>query len=252
MRVLSIDPATKSLAVSILDFNKEWRNDLGQIREAKQVTFHAESDLLARINILAEWVSAMDKILDTIVTLRYVNVFDLLPGEKVVDGLAENRMARLKGVSEYLRFINDKIGGPIDTVLIEYQMSLNDKSRGIASALAYEFSQASREFAFHGSKLDFKREFDSQSSGRPCRVEIVGPALKGKVYFGSAGHIQNFRRKYMGNYTSNKAHAKYNFLKWISDHQCEQIIEGIPRGNLDDVADSFLMAYAWCIKNSKN
>jgi hypothetical protein len=249
MRILSIDPATKSLAVSLLDFNENWLSEIADVSGVNRTRFHAERDLMARINILNEWIMEIKRIIDSITQLKYVNVFDLVPGKKLADCPAIVRAQRLKGVVEYIKHVNAKIGGPLDTVLIEYQMSLNDKSRGVSAGLVYAFSSADADFLSASTYMNSKDEFAEALSREKCRVEIVGAALKGKVYFGS-GNIQNFRKKYMSNYDCNKAHSKHNFLTWIADHDQQHLIEGIPKGNLDDVADSFLMAYAWAIKES--
>ena len=249
MRILSIDPATKSLAVSLLDFNENWLSEIADVSSSNRVRFHDEPDLMARVNILNEWVMEIKRIMESIIQLKYANVFDLIPGTKLADCPAIVRAQRLKGVVEYIKYINAKLGGPLDTVLIEYQMSLNDKSRGVSAGLVYAFSSPGADFSSASTHMSVKDEFAEALPRANCRVEIVGAALKGKVYFGS-GNIQNFRKKYMSNYDCNKAHSKHNFLTWIADHDQQHLIDGIPKSNLDDVADSFLMAYAWAIKES--
>lgn len=254
MRILSIDPATKSLAVSIMDFNENWLGDIVQIGTDHRTRFHAEGDPDVKIRILTSWVEQTQRVLDTMFSLHYVNVFDLLPNMKVNNISIEDRVMRLKGVVEYIKAINSKLmpAAPISKVLIEYQMSANDKSRSISTALAYAFSPADYGFSFYGTHLDKSGgpAMGPADSAPPTTVELVGPALKGKIYFGSAGHLHDFRKKYMGNYAGNKAHAKYNFLKWLDDNSTRDLIAGIPKANLDDVADSFLMGYAWAVKTS--
>lgn len=248
MRVIGIDCATKSLAVSIVEFNHNWQNDIKMLSSEKRILFH-DSQIEEQINILNDWITGIKKIMDDMFCLKYANVFDLLPGESLKGASIELRMRRLKGVIEYIKFINSKIDlKPVDKVLIEYQMSQNDKSRNISTALMYAFSDPDPSFRFSSKLMNFKDDFEI-SQPRQI-VEMVGPALKGKVYFGSSGRIQNFRKKYMNNYTSNKAHSKYNFLKWLKENKSLDLVKSIPKKNLDDVADSFLMIYAWCVKNT--
>lgn len=248
MRILSIDPATKSLAVSILDFNENWKNDIMALGREHRESFHKEKDVEIRLKILHHWIINMKRTMDDIIQLRYVNVFNLIPGTKIDKIPLVDRLQRLKGVVEYIKFVNGKMPGfvPIEKILIEYQMSL--QSHDISTALAYAFAPIEHGFSFSGTHMNFTYEFHN-SIIKTHSVEIVGPALKGKVYFGSEGRMQNFRKKYMGNYTSNKAHSKYNFLKWIDEHECQDLIKGIPKANIDDIADSFIMAYAWAIKH---
>lgn len=250
MRVLSIDPATKSLAVSIIDFNTTWIQDIVAIGAVNQELINREPDPLVRLSILKDWIAGVDQILNNLVKLKYVNVFDLLPGAKVDTCSTKDKIRRLKGVVEYVQFVNNQMdhSAPIDKVLIEYQMSSNDKSRGIASALTYAFASPDDNFSFHGVHDNFRREFANRSL-QSTDVVIVGPALKGTLHFGDKGNMQRFREKYAGNYAGNKAHSKYNFLKWLADNGATGMIEGIPKANVDDVADSFMMAYAWYIKN---
>ena len=251
MRILSIDPATKSLAVSIVEFNSMWMEEIRGLGVAKRRLFGLEEDLVAKLEILQGWLGGIKHVIENMFVLKYANVFDLLPGQKLDKIPIEVRVKKLKGVVEYVKYVNKRLDPEqdLDAVLIEYQMSSNDKSRNIATALAYAFAPADPGFSFSGTFLDFKEGFGASSKSNP-EVEIVGPALKSKVYFGDEGRIQNFRKKYMGNYASNKAHSRYNFLRWVDEHGCRGVIEGIQRANIDDVADSFMMAYAWAIKYS--
>jgi len=241
MRILSVDPATKSLAISITDFNENWIKDvleLGAIHEARL----ASAAEFEKTRILHAWAMCIEYVIYNVLQLRNVGLFDLTP-LKLFQGKTplELRMQRLKGVANYIR----GLGEPPDVVLIEYQMSANDKSRSIATALAYEFSPACGEFRSWPPALPQKT-----ASEKAPIVHIVGPALKNTVFFGEDGRMQNFRKRYIDNYACNKAHSRYNFLKWITEHNCRSIIADIPKANIDDVADSFLMAYAWATKQN--
>lgn len=251
MRILSIDPATKSLAVSIVDFNENFESDLKEISNLYENMYINTDSSEEKIKVLLARIKALEKLWDNLFILRYANVFDLLPGQVLKGSSTEFKLSRLKGVLRYLKLVNQNVEPslPFNKVLIERQMSI--KNHEISNTLVYAFSKPNHNFTFSGKYLNLlgkNSETSSQEESKDSAVEIIGPALKSKVYFGSAGHMSHFRKKYMSNYTANKAHAKYNFKKWISEHDCEKIIDGISKKNLDDVADSFLMAYAWCIK----
>jgi len=254
MRLLGIDCATKSLAVSIVDFNLNWSLDLSKIQKKYTRRFEKAKTEEEKTTVLLKRIKAVESLWDNLFILRYVNVFDLLPGVALKGAPIELKMSRLKAALHYVNCINKKMEPylPINKVLVEYQMSANDKSRTISNALVYAFTEPDHNFTFSGKYLNLVGDSSStslQTASQGSTVEMVGPALKSKVYFGAAGKMSNFRKKYMSNYTANKAHAKHNFKEWISMHECSEIIEGIPKSNLDDVADSFLMTYAWCVKH---
>jgi hypothetical protein len=254
MRLIGIDCATKSLAVSIVDFNSDWASDLSKIRKKYTKLYETAETIEEKISVLLKRVNSVKTLWDTMFILRYVNVFDLLPGVELKGASIELKMSRLKAALHYVKCVNLKMehSVPINKVLIEYQMSANDKSRTISNALVYAFTEPDHNFTFSGKYLNLVGDSSStslQTVTPGSTVEIVGPALKSKVYFGADGKMSNFRKKYMSNYTANKAHAKHNFKEWISLYDCSEIIEGIPTKNLDDVADSFLMTYAWCVKH---
>jgi hypothetical protein len=246
MRILSIDPANKSLAISIIDFNSNWESDLDAIRINYSEQYVDAVGVMEKIEVLLARTHAVTSLLDNLFSLKYINVFDLLPGQKVNNTSTELRLSRLKGVITYVKKINSSLEpfSHIDHVLVEKQMS--QKNMEVSSALIYAFTEPN--FSFIGESKHFQVSNNLLEPTVTTTVNIVGASLKSKVYFGSAGHIQNFRKKYMGNYTANKAHAKYNFLEWINSKNIMNIIKGIPKKNIDDIADSFLMAYAWCIK----
>ena len=247
MRILSIDPANKSLAISIIDFNFNWKIDLDRIKTEfnQQYTDSEGYGVEKKIEILLKRARDVSAVMDNLFTLKYINVFDLLPDQKVNNTSTEIRLGRLKGVIEYIKKINGTLipPKPIEQVLVEKQMS--QKNMEVSSALIYAFTEP--DFGFVGKSTHFKHAKDIDTLPTTF-VNMVGASLKSKVYFGSAGHIQNFRKKYAGNYTANKAHSKYNFLEWVKSKNNTELIEGIPKKNIDDIADSFLMAYAWCIK----
>jgi hypothetical protein len=249
MRILSVDPANKSLAVSIVDFNSNWESDLMDIRKKYTQQYDSAIGPEKKIAVLWSRTQAVSALMDELFSLKYINVFDLLPGQKVASTSTELRLGRLKGVIAYVKKINSALepSAHIEQVLVEKQMS--QKNMEVSSALIYAFTEP--DFAFEGKGTYFTQAKDVSDVNPITTVDMVGASLKSKVYFGAAGHIQNFRKKYMGNYTANKAHSKYNFLEWIKSKDSLELIKGIPNKNIDDIADSFLMSYAWCLKTYK-
>lgn len=243
MRVIGIDPAIKSLAISILDFNDNWKNDLNDI----VIKYNKDiEDPIENLNNLYMKCKALLNLLNKLVKLHYVAVFDLLPGENVNKTSIEKRIRRLKGCINHVKLVNENIipKKNIDKVLIEKQMS--KKIEDIFAGLAYDFSLEDSNFkCISNIEINQNKSIISHKI-----IEMVGPALKSKIYFGDdSNKIQNFRKRYINNYTANKSHAKKNFLIWLEKNDCLEYVKNIPKKNIDDVADSFLMAYGWCFKN---
>lgn len=117
--------------------------------------------------------------------------------------------------------IDDKV----DIVLIEYQMSLNDKSRCVSQQLVYHYVDT-------------------------ARVYLVGPSLKNTVYFSPELKHSYYTGKYMSKYTANKNHAKANFLAWINVNNYTVMIKSIAKKNIDDIADAFMQIAGWTTANS--
>ena len=76
-------------------------------------------------------------------------------------------------------------------------------------------------------------------------IEIVGPSLKNKINFDKGKNLQFFMNKYAKPYDANKKHSVANFLKWVNAKNIINMVENIPKKNLDDIADSVNMALAW-------
>jgi hypothetical protein len=123
-----------------------------------------------------------------------------------------------------------KLGSP-EKVLIEYQMSLNDKSRC-----------CSQQIAMHYVKPDIPvggLTSDNQF------VHFVGPTLKNKIVFQKDLDHGHFMEKYASKYTANNNHAKDNLKYWLKIHDCEKFLKGVPKKNWDDLADAFMQIFGW-------
>jgi hypothetical protein len=190
MHILSFDCANRSLAVCFMSINI---NTTG-IRQT-------EDDI--KIHIL--------------------KVFDLTKGEKID---TVNRTVLLK---ECLNKIDKLVSASKvkpDQILVEYQMSANDKSRCVSNGILYHYSCIP----------------DTQ-------VSLVGPTLKNKICFSDDETLDHgtFMEKYASRYTANKNHSKANFLYWLELHKCFNLIEEnkIAKKNIDDIADAFMQIWGW-------
>lgn len=236
MYFISFDVATKSLAVSIIEYNINYLDDI----EAAIIEYHKNKPNLQgskNINKLLEaYICLLDqtkKIFDTKMKIIDLRVKDLIPGKKLSETTIVERTSALY---KYLCEIDQKIADlnlePKDILfLIEYQMGPNDKSRVISSQIMYHFTK-------------FATTIDSEPN-----IQLVGPSLKNKIIIGGLdSNYSEFLEKYSCNYTANKNHAKYNFIKLIKYLDVEHMINGIRKKNIDDIADSVLMSLAYRLK----
>ena len=113
-----------------------------------------------------------------------------------------------------------------NTILIEYQMSVNDKSRCVSNQILYHYSCINN-----------------------ASVHLVGPTLKNKICFSEDDSLSHgvFMEKYASKYTANKNHTKANFLYWLTKRNLNSIIKEnkIKKKNIDDVADAFIQIWGW-------
>lgn len=122
--------------------------------------------------------------IDGFVRILRGDVVDLFPGR------ADASIHSVERIQALAKYVNEVVkpktpsAAPL-TVMIEFQMGANARSRMIAAALVALFP-------------DFN-------------VCFVGPSLKNKVYFTEDGRYCHFVEKNKTTYAANKAHAKYNF-----------------------------------------
>ncbi len=137
-----------------------------------------------------------------------------------------------------------------DVVLIEYQMNVNDKARGISRYIEEYYlplggTDATITYAMAAYPLeaaDIPAKYTSST-----QVFTITPALKNAYQTdpSEAGDYQTFVLKHNTNYNANKAHAVHNFTYFLETRGLSHTIENIPN-KLDDISDAFMQAYAWC------
>lgn len=206
MHILSFDCANRSLAVCCATVNINLLDDLAKARDNKDT------------NLCVELINSHVKI-------HTLKVFDLTKGKKVD---TVKRASLLKKCLTDLDCLLSDEGVKIQTVLVEYQMSANDKSRCVSQQILYHYSCIPDVI-----------------------VKLVGPTLKNKVCFSSDETLEHgtFMAKYASKYTANKNHSKSNFLYWIKLYDLSDLLKknNIAKNNIDDVADSFMQICGWLI-----
>lgn len=204
MHILSFDCANRSLAVCYATINTNILDDLADARDKKDAEKCVE-------------------LIDGHIKIHVLKVFDLTKGKKV------DTIKRTQLLKECLNSIDQLVldsGTTPDQVLVEYQMSANDKSRCVSQQIIYHHA------------------------GRPnVDVALVGPTLKNKVCFSPDETLAHgtFMAKYASKYTANKNHCKANFLHWLKLYRLDGLLKenGIAKKNVDDIADAFMQMFGW-------
>ena len=153
------------------------------------------------------------------IKLNMIKVIDVTKQDKV------DTIQRTHLLKQCLVNIDKEIGDvKPDIVLVEYQMSANDKSRCVSNQIVYHYS------CLEGTN-----------------VHLVGPTLKNKVCLSDDDSLKHstFMSKYSSKYTANKNHSKANFLHWIDSNNNRNYIKEIKKKNLDDAADAFMQILGW-------
>jgi len=214
IKILSFDCANKSLAVCYILYNIEWRNDvLSKIGEAtsRLASSNTESYMEA-LELYSQILVEIDGILNNIYKIEYYDVFDLLDGKKVKDCDAITRVSGLHKCLQALPFRD------IDYVIVEDQMSLNEKSRGVYYCILYHYIGL-------------------------CEVISMKACQKNKHMNFGAGDLRDYRIKYSDSYRANKAHSKANFISYLSTRKQTPIPKRLAP-YADDIADAFFQVIA--------
>lgn len=237
MKYIGIDLATKSLAISIIDYNQDFIKEMNDALD-QYIIFKNDfitSNKTAIKNLLERFNDTIDRIisiLDNRVNVIDMSVVDLIPGNKVSDISVVDRTHRLYN---YMNGIFDAKLYPYKpeemTFLLEYQMGPNVKSNVISSQILYHISR-------------YRNRTGSN-------IVLVGPSLKNKIMIGGYdSHYSNFVNKYTTLYAANKNHTKYNLQKFLEFVGSPFPPPGIKKANIDDIADAVIMTMAWILKST--
>jgi hypothetical protein len=228
MYYLSFDVANKSLAISLLEFNNNYKNDIKNIKSCLSNSLnHDKNNILSfKNNDLVTYLETIDNILSTVINYKYYAVEDLIPGKKLKDTDIFERTNSLKAKLYKIKELINTLDTKEVIVLIEYQMSSNYNANAIYNQIIYEFTNLNE------SKIQYK-------------LHVMGPSYKNKIYFHKDLEHHNFIQKYSNNYTANKNHAKANFLYYLNTFNLNHILTNIKKKNIDDIADSFIQIFAY-------
>lgn len=204
MIILSFDCANRSLAVCCMTINTTIMDDISDACNEKNI-----SKCIDLINGYTK--------------IHLLRVFDVTKKKKTK---TVERSALLKECLKKIDSMLLDLNIKPQTILVEYQMSANDKSRCVSQQIVYHYSCMSNTI-----------------------IDIVGPSLKNKVSFSTKEELSHgfFMAKYASKYTANKNHCKANFLYWLSIHGLSDILEknSIAKKNIDDASDSFMQIFGW-------
>ena len=232
MKIISFDVATKSLAVSIIDYNYNLESafKINMYFEEylkfkkNHKPYNLSENIIKIFTKFCDFLDKMDAELSNMIYINYLDVKDLIPNKKIKDTDIIERTCKLK---DYLTSIENKCDiSPECQILVEYQMGPNDKSRTISSQILYHFANK-------------------------AILHLIGPTLKNKVYIKNDKNstYSSFVAKYTTNYAANKNHAKYIFEKFINIYKYN-LDKKIKKKNIDDIADSTIMSVAFAIQNN--
>lgn len=248
MIIFSFDCAIKNLGFCCIEIDDQWRikvskiiNDLydlyGNIGNMSKDAFLQKSyDIIKQV----------DQVLKNMFKLHFANTIDLISDKKMKEVKYSDIFKSLKYTLECL---NRQLPKP-DVVLIETQMSINDKARGISRYIEDMYS----EVEIPDEKITFAiKEFPLISfdiyDSPTKKVQCINPVLKNSysVDLSPKGDYSAFISKY-SNYDANKKHTEYNFRYYMNKTGRGKMLKGVPN-KLDDVSDAFMMAYAWLCHN---
>lgn len=246
MIILGFDCAIKNLGICCIEVNDNWRNEVAEIiSELNEfyASMNKYSDKSIFLDKVKEIFIRIGNLLDSIFHIRFLNIIDLIPGKKV---LAVKYKDILKSLKYTLYCLDKQLPKP-DKVLIENQMNINDKARGISRYI--------EEFYTDISDIDVNITYAIGSypvkvykpiKTKPCDVVIVAPTLKNgyKTDPSESGDYATYIAKY-SNYTANKKHTTWNFKYFMETFGKKEELNSV-NNKLDDISDAFMMTYAWC------
>jgi hypothetical protein len=246
MIIYSFDCAVKNLGVCCISVDEHWRDKISAHVTDLYKLYEMEGTRKEFLDRTQAIMRGIDSTLDNMYKLVWINVFDLIPGQKLTSVPFGQIVAKLKYIMWYL----GKTLPEPDVVLIEYQMNANDKARGISRFIEEYYTplkELESDVSIGIDAYPLNTDTDLPDT-RNVEVCIINPTLKNayQVDKSDAGNYSTFIQKY-SNYVANKKHTTHNFKHYMSMIGKESELVGLAN-KLDDVSDAFMMAYAWCKK----
>ena len=156
----------------------------------------------------------------------------------------------LRKLKYVLHFLNKTLP-PAKYVLIENQMSINDKARGVSRYIEEYYTplqelESGITIGLEKYPLTITPLTKHELTSNLAELFIVQPSLKNshQIDPSELGSYATYISKYT-NYTANKKHTTANFVYYMKIMGKSDEIENI-NNKLNDIADAFMMAYAWC------
>lgn len=246
MIILGFDCAIKNLGICCIEINDNWRDEVSMIiTELNEFYSNMDkySDKSSFLNKVKEIFTRINKLLNSMFQIKFLNIIDLIPGKKV---LTVKYKDILKSLKYTLYCLNKQLPKP-DKVLIENQMNINDKARGISRYIEEFYTDISDvEVSITYAIGSYPVEAYKPIKTKPCDVVIVAPTLKNgyKTDPSELGDYSTYIAKYT-NYTANKKHTTWNFKYFMNVFGNKEELESV-NNKLDDISDAFMMTYAWC------
>ena len=234
MFYLSFDCANKSLGVSYFQYDLNSSVSLIKLcnnyYDMLNIEYDVNSSILNNIKRLKlklktkeliskyiKFLIELNKLLDSVIDIRYLDVINLLNDRKTKNVNIIDRSVCLKTKLLYIDSLLNISNQT--TVVIEYQMNCNDKSRTIYNQLIYHYSCINKFI-----------------------VKVIAPAFKNKIYFSEELKHNKFIQIYRSNYIANKKHTSANFIYFMNVFDKSELISHIKKKNIDDISDSFIQA----------
>lgn len=235
MRILSFDCGNVSLGYAVVDYNVNWsqesQNIINQIQQLIDKLFILVNELNILVNELNSLTNELYPLINelnelTNLLLNTVCCFKLVKTEtvNVISGYKFNKTSpgyRCTQLFNLVQSINQEFPfNTLNKVIIEDQMSPNEKSRGVFYNLMFYYNTLA-----YNIKPTWKN-----------RISYPGRDLK------------LYKIKYSKNYDANKVHCRENFLYYLTiSNQLNKVEKYTKKALYNDKADAFMQAMAYII-----
>jgi hypothetical protein len=239
MIIYSFDCAVRKLGFCCISINTNWRIEMGEhidrLNEFYANTTMSKEETMSEIHTI---LTQINELLNSMLKIVYVNVFDLLPGEVIN---AKTRPKYVQSLKYLLKSLKHQLPAP-DVVLIENQMKKNGKSNGIAHDLEMYYMPVGVDATLTYTLTEYPIiESKIKEKTKPA-VYMLGCSLKNSYDIDKInGKFNIFAQRYNDNYTINKEHCNYNFKYFCKTYNIKLNTKESTR----DMADAFMQAYAW-------
>jgi hypothetical protein len=226
MRILSFDCAYKTLGISYIDINENFVHDATQILQtikklSKNLDILSDNiEIEKTLQQLKTQLELLEALIINFVKIIYVDVVDVLHGIPLAGTTMPFRLQCLKKVLQNVDTCINFTNNPANAVVIEYQMSANDKSREVSHAIAFHYANNN--------------------------VTIISPAIKMSFAIGGNTYDQ-VAIHHLDTYRANKEHAIINIINLFSICKININIAfaHIKRAQYKDVCDALMNSLSY-------